>query len=157
MKKFLFVLMLAFISFSLVACAEIGVGGNAPEISAASWLNGNGIKLADCKDKYVVVEFWATWCPPCRKSIPHLKSMNAKYKDKNVIFVSLTDEDKATVTAFNEKSPTKMDWLVGTGSESGSDYRVRGIPHAFIVKDGKVIWQGHPMDGLEEKLAELTK
>ena len=97
MKKFLFVLMLAFISFSLVACAEIGVGGNAPEISAASWLNGNGIKLADCKDKYVVVEFWATWCPPCRKSIPHLKTMNAKYKDKNVIFVSLTDEDKATV------------------------------------------------------------
>lgn len=157
MKKFLFVLMLAFISFSLVACAEIGVGGNAPEISAASWLNGNGIKLADCKDKYVVVEFWATWCPPCRKSIPHLKSMNAKYKDKNVVFVSLTDEDKATVTAFNEKSPTKMDWLVGTGSESAGDYRVRGIPHAFIVKDGKVVWQGHPMAGLEEKLAELTK
>ena len=50
-----------------------------------------------------------------------------------------------------------MDWLVGTGSESANDYRVRGIPHAFIVKEGKVIWQGHPMDGLEEKLAELTK
>ena len=157
MKKFLFVLMLAFISFSLVACAEIGVGGNAPEISASAWLNGNGLKLADCKDKYVVVEFWATWCPPCRKSIPHLKSMNAKFKDKNVIFVSLTDEDKATVTAFNEKSPTKMDWLVGTGSESGNDYRVRGIPHAFIIKEGKVVWEGHPMGGLEEKLTELTK
>ena len=157
MKKFLFVLMLAFISFSLVACAEIGVGRDAPEISAAAWLNGNGLKLADCKDKIVVVEFWATWCSPCRKTIPHLKSMNAKYKDKNIIFVSLTDEDKNTVTSFNEKSPTKMDWLVGTGSNTGSEYGIRSIPHAFIVQNGKITWAGHPMDGLEEKLAELTK
>ena len=155
MKKFLFVLMLAFISFSLVACAEIGVGKDAPEISAASWLNGNGLKLADNKDKIVVVEFWATWCPPCRKSIPHLKTMNAKLKDKNVVFVSLTNEDKDTVPKFNAQAG--MDWLVGTGSNSASDYGVNGIPHAFIVKEGKVIWAGHPMAGLEEKLAELTK
>ncbi len=155
MKKFLFLLMLAFISFSLVACAEIGVGKVAPEISAEAWLNGDGIKLADCKDKIVVVEFWATWCPPCRKSIPHLKTMNAKLKDKNVVFVSLTNEDKDTVTKFNVKAG--MDWLVGIGSNSASDYGVNGIPHAFIVKEGKVIWQGHPMAGLEEKLAELTK
>ncbi len=155
MKKFLFLLMLAFISFSLIACAEIGVGKDAPEISAEAWLNGDGIKLADCKDKIVVVEFWATWCPPCRKSIPHLKTMNAKLKDKNVVFVSLTNEDKDTVTKFNVKAG--MDWLVGIGSNSASDYGVNGIPHAFIVKEGKVIWQGHPMAGLEEKLAELTK
>ena len=155
MKRFLFILLLAFVSFSIVACAEIGVGKDAPEISASSWINGEGLKLADVKDKYVVVEFWATWCPPCRKSIPHLKTMNAKFKDKNVIFVSLTNESKDKVTEFNKSY--NMDWLVGTGSDTASKYGVQGIPHAFIVKDSKVVWEGHPMDGLEEKLAELTK
>lgn len=155
MKKFLFILLLAFISFSLVACAEIGVGKAAPEISAQEWLNGDGIKLADVKDKIVVVEFWATWCPPCRASIPHLKEMNAKFKDKNVIFVSLTDEDKATVTEFNKSFG--MNWLVGVGSNTGSDYGIRSIPRAFIVKNGNIIWTDHPMRGLEQKLEELTK
>ncbi len=155
MKRLLFVILLAFVSFSIVACAEIGVGKNAPEISAKAWLNGDGLKLADVKDKYVVVEFWATWCPPCRMTIPHLKTMNANYKDKNVVFVSLTNEDYNTVTKFNESF--KMDWLVGTESNTANAYGVNGIPHAFIVKDGKIVWEGHPMNGLEQKLAELTK
>lgn len=154
MKKFFFILLLAFISLSIVACAD-SIGKDAPEISAKSWLNGTGLKLADNKDKIVVVEFWATWCPPCRASIPHLKQMNAKFKDKNVIFVSLTDEDENTVKNFNKTMG--MDWLVGIESMSGNDYEVRTIPHAFIVKDGKIAWKGHPMNGLEQKLEELTK
>lgn len=156
MKRCLLFVLLAFVvMFSLTACAEIGVGKEAPEISAQSWLNGDGIKLADNKDKIVVVEFWATWCPPCRASIPHLKKMNAELKDKNIVFVSLTDEDINTVTKFNAKAG--MDWLVGTGSNASRAYGVSGIPHAFIVQNGKIVWNGHPMGGLEEKLKELTK
>lgn len=147
-------LFLCFMSLYFVACAEVSVGANAPEISATNWLNGNGVKIADSKDKILVVEFWATWCQPCRESIKHLKKMNANYKSKNVVFVSLTNEDKATVERFNQKAG--MDWLVGTGSTSANDYGVRGIPHAFIVEDGKVTWAGHPMDGLDKKLEELT-
>ena len=155
MKKIFYVLLLAFISLSIVACAGVGVGSDAPEISAQSWLNGEGIKLADNKDKIVVVEFWATWCPPCRASIPHLKKMNETYKDKKVIFVSLTNEDKNTVTPFAKQAG--MDWLVGIGSDTGNDYGINSIPHAFIVQNGKIVWRGHPMNGLENKLAELTK
>ena len=154
MKKFFFVFLIAFISLSLVACAD-NIGKDAPEISAQSWLNGNGLKLADNKDKIVVVEFWATWCPPCRASIPHLKQMNAQFKDKNVVFVSLTNEDENTVKNFNKTMG--MDWLVGTGSNTADEYGVNGIPHAFIIKDGKIIWENHPMNGLDKKLAELTK
>ena len=154
MKRLFFIFLLAFISFSLVACAD-SIGKDAPEISAQAWLNGTGLKLAESKNKIVVVEFWATWCPPCRASILHLKKMNATYKDKNVVFVSLTDEDENTVKNFNKTMG--MDWLVGMGSPTGRVYGVRGIPHAFIVKDGKIAWEGHPMDGLEQKLAEMTK
>lgn len=156
MKKALIGILLVFVGFiCLTALAELAIGDNAPEISATNWLNGTGLKLADCKDKIVVVEFWATWCPPCRASIPHLKKMNAEMKDKNIVFVSLTNEDKATVDKFNEKAG--MDWLVGTGSKTSGAYGVRGIPHAFIIQNGKIIWEGHPMGGLEEKLKTLVK
>ena len=64
-------------------------GKAAPEISAAKWFNTESFSLANNSDKIVVVEFWATWCPPCRQSIPHLKELSENYKDKNVVFVSL--------------------------------------------------------------------
>ena len=152
-------LLFSFLSLYFVACAEVSVGKEAPEISAENWLYGNGLKLADSKDKIVVVEFWATWCPPCRESIKHLKKMNAEYKTKNVVFVSLTNEDKATVEKFNHKAKpeSKMDWLVGTGSNTANQYGVRGIPQAFIVQNGIITWSGHPMDGLDKRLAELTR
>ena len=157
MKKSLVAFMLIFASllFCFVAEAEMSAGSQAPEISAQNWINGKGIKLAENQDKTVVIEFWATWCPPCRKSIPHLKQLNNEYKNKNVIFVSLTNEDLASVEKFNQK--VGMDWLIGTGSNTASDYKVNGIPHAFIIQKGKVVWEGHPMFGLEEKLKEITK
>ena len=66
-----------------------------------------------------------------------------------------TDEEENKVTNFAKQAG--MDWLVGMGSNTANAYGVRGIPHAFIVKAGKIVWEGHPMSGLEEKLAELTK
>ncbi len=124
--------------------------GPAPEISADAWLNTEPLKIADLNDKLVVVEFWATWCPPCRKSIPHLKKMNDEYKDKGLVLISLTQEPKDKVEGFAKKA--EMDWAVGTGSSSGSDYGVMGIPHAFIVKEGKIVWHGHPMSGMDEEV-----
>jgi thiol-disulfide isomerase/thioredoxin len=125
-------------------------GGAAPEISADAWLNTEPIKIADLTGKLIVVEFWATWCPPCRASIPHLKKMNDEYKDKGLVLISLTQEPMDKVEGFAKKAG--MDWAVGTGSKSGSDYGVQGIPHAFIVKDGKIAWRGHPMSGLDEEV-----
>ncbi len=131
------------------------VGKAAPEIGADAWLNTTGVKLADSKGKIVIVEFWATWCPPCRNSIPHLAKLYEANKDKGVILVSLTDEDKETVEPFAKEQ--KMVWPVGLGSKTGGDYTVKGIPHAVIVgRDGKVAWEGHPMDGLDEQLAKAV-
>ncbi len=130
-------------------CSQ-GVNSPAPEVTATNWVNTNSFKLADNKDKIVIVEFWATWCPPCRKSIPHLKTLNETYKDKGVVIVSLTDEPVDTINEFNKKAG--MDWIIGAGSSSGRDYGVSGIPTAFIVVDGKIVWNGHPMGGLDEEL-----
>jgi len=123
-----------------------------PEINAVRWLNTemNPVTLAGLRGKVVVVEFWATWCPPCRASIPHLVELHNKYKDEGVVIIGLTDEDydRAKIGEFMQQM--NMTYIVGTGSTSGRDYGVRGIPHAVVIgKDGRQVWKGHPMGKLE--------
>jgi len=110
-------------------------------------------KLWGTGNTVFVLEFWATWCPPCRTSIPHLSKVQEKYKDKNVIFIGITNEDAKAVKPFVEQMGAKMDYRValdsaGTASANYmSAYGIRGIPHAFVIgKDGKVGYHGHPMD-----------
>ena len=132
------------------------VGKPAPEIQAAYWLNAPALSLQGLRGKIVVVEFWATWCPPCRASIPHLIEMNHKFAAQGVVFISLTNESKATVEPFAREM--KMDYAVGGGSKTSGAYGVRGIPHAFIVDpSGTVAWEGHPMAGLDRALEEQLK
>lgn len=121
------------------------VGKPAPEISAGSWINTAPVSLAGCRGKVVVVEFWATWCPPCRASIPHLSKMFKTYSQSGVQFVSLTNEERSAVEPFVKAQ--KMEYPIGVGSRSAEAYGVEGIPHAVVIdRDGKVSWEGHPMD-----------
>lgn len=149
-------LILSIFCFGIIVpgCTQ-GENAVAPEVTAGKWFNVDSFSLADNKDKIVVVEFWATWCPPCRKSIPHLKKMSEEYADKNVVIVSLSNEPSATIEKFMGKAD--MPWIIGAESKSGGDYGVSGIPSAFIVVDGKIVWNGHPMGGLEEELKKVVE
>jgi thiol-disulfide isomerase/thioredoxin len=142
---------------SSLAFSAVTIGKAAPEISAGSWFNNDGkqVSLADLKGKVTVVEFWATWCPPCRKSIPHLNKLHKKYKDKGVVIIGLSNEKSDKIKGFVKKQDMK--YIVGAGSKSGRAYGVRGIPTAFIIgKDGKLLWQGHPMNGLDKALEKTV-
>jgi len=154
----------------LVAAALIlGLAGSAAraqegkqpkEINAEGWLNSEAVSLEKLKGKVVVVEFWATWCPPCRASIPHLVELRSKLDKSKVEIIGLTDEPKSKVEGFAKEM--KMNYTVGYGSTSGEAYGVSGIPHAFIIgTDGKIAWDGHPMDKafapMVTKLAEGVK
>jgi thiol-disulfide isomerase/thioredoxin len=120
------------------------VGKAAPEISIQDWLNSPPLTLAALRGKIVVVEFWATWCLPCRKSIPHLIELHKKFSDQGVVILGLTDEPKAKVEPFAKEMG--MVYPVGCGSKSSDAYGVTGIPHAAIVDTaGNIVWDGHPM------------
>lgn len=138
------------------------LGDAAKPLKIAAWIKGKPVDLAAAKGKQiVVVEFWATWCPPCRASIPHLTELQKKFKD--VAFVGVSDEDVSTVKKFVAKMGDKMDYSVAvdddkkTGEAYMGAFGIDGIPHAFIVdKAGRIVWHGHPMGDLEKTLEEMA-
>lgn len=113
--------------------------------------------------KVFVVEFWATWCPPCRTSIPHLTDVAHRFEDEKVVVVGISTETVDIVKPFVEQMGDKMDYHVavdpeGKVSRGYSQAFDRGtIPHAFVVDTaGRVVWYGHPMDNLEQVLAQVV-
>jgi cytochrome c biogenesis protein CcmG/thiol:disulfide interchange protein DsbE len=116
--------------------------GNAPEF----------------KGKPMIVEFWATWCPPCRASIPHLNEVNKKFKEKGLVIIGVTDEDKGKVVEFQKTLPMDYNVAFDKGGKLGEKFGITGIPHAFIVgKDGKIVWEGHPMRLAEADIEKVLK
>lgn len=137
------------------------LGDPAAPISIAKWVKGEPVQLTDDKHIYVV-EFWATWCPPCRTSIPHLTELQKQFKDKNVTIIGVTDEKENVVAPFVKKMAGKMDYRVAIDDKDKTStgymgaYKIGGIPHAFIVQEKKVLWHGHPMDGLDQALKDIV-
>ncbi len=137
------------------------LGQPAPPLTGLEWVKGGPVKIE--KGSVYVVEFWATWCPPCRASIPHLTELHHEFKDKGVTIVGVSDEAPETVKPFVTEMGEKMDYTVaidrdGQVSKNYMEaFGVRGIPHAFIVgKDGNIVWHGHPMDKMDEVLTEVV-
>ena len=142
------------------AFAAAELGDPAAPLQIAEWVKGQPVDLAAVKGKkVVVVEFWATWCPPCRMTIPHLTELQKKFKDRDVIFVGVSTEKPAVVKPFVAQMAAQMDYTVAIDTEFKTSegymaaYGIEGIPHAFIVdKLGRVAWVGHPMDDLDATL-----
>jgi peroxiredoxin len=139
------------------------LGDPASELKVAKWIKGVPVTLAESKGKNIlVVEFWATWCRPCTRSIPHLTKLQKKFKDKGVVFVGVSPEDVKTAQTFVKEMGSKMDYRVAVDDRGATTkayleaFGVKGIPHAFVVdKEGRIAWHGHPMAGLEEVVAAI--
>jgi len=127
-------------------------GSKPPKFEAEAWLGNQ----PDTKDKFVLIDFWATWCGPCRASIPHLNSLQAKFKDKLVV-IGLTDEPLNTVKAM--KSP-QIEYAVATDTKARmlSAAQVQGIPHAILIDpSGIVRFEGMPHYLNDQSLGKLIE
>ena len=139
------------------------IGSQAPKLQIEHWIKGNPVDLAKADEKKIhVIEFWATWCGPCRDSIPHLTELQEKYKSKGVTVIGITDEPKATVERFVRRQDKKMDYTVAI--EKGDTmsqaymraYGQTGIPATFVVdQKDRIVWVGHPKDGLDDVIDRL--
>ena len=143
--------------------AATDLGSPAPPLSIAHWIKGKPVDLKAGRDTNIfVVEFWATWCAPCRTTIPSLSALQQKYQDQGVIVVGITDEEPAKVKPFVASMDTNMNYTVAVDDERKTTsaylhaFGVTTIPHAFIVdKNGKIVWHGNPLAGLDQPLEQI--
>lgn len=148
----------------------LSIGDPAPAIAVKKFVKGTPVTKFE-KGKLYVVEFWATWCGPCKVSIPHLTEMQKKFKDVTFIGVSVFESSQTDVEPFVTSMGGKMDYRVamdeipagknGQGGVMATTWmeaaQQPGIPTAFIVdKDSKLAWIGHPME-MEEPLTKVVE
>lgn len=103
-------------------------------------MEGKAVSLKDLKGKVVVLDMWATWCPPCRASLPHLDKLYAEVKDKGVnIYAVNLQEDKEDIAQFIKTTNLKTPVLLDTDGAVAQAYKASAIPQTVVIgKDGKV-------------------
>jgi thiol-disulfide isomerase/thioredoxin len=149
-------------SFIILPAFGARLGDAAPPVNLQEWIKGQPVDVNDGKNIYVV-EFWATWCGPCKVSIPKLTEGQKAFKDKGVVFIGVSAEDCAVVKPFVDRMGDQMGYTVGCDNDNKKTYTSymdgysqNGIPHAFIVQKGKVIWHGNPLgEPVDKALDEI--
>lgn len=112
----------------------------APEFVVEKWLTSE----PDRRNKYVLIEFWATWCGPCRRSIPVLNEIHRQFGDRLVV-VGISDEQEEAVRAFKEPA-IEYSVAVDTQARMKTALGVEGIPHVIVLeREGHVVWEGFPL------------
>ena len=109
-------------------------------------LNGKTWHLKDLHGRVVVVNFWATWCPPCRKEMPDLQSLYDSYKEKGLVILAVSDEDEGKVRPFIVDKKITYPIMLDPERKVNDLYRVEGIPKTFVYdRDGKLVAQSIDM------------
>ncbi len=134
------VLVLAIVAILLLsalpACTPTqaaGVGRPAPDFSLKD-LDGNTVRLRDLRGQVVFLNFWATWCPPCREEMPEIQKIHERYGDQGVTVIGIDlDETVAEVRDYTEAGGFTWTFVIDTTGSVARDYRVDVIPTSFFI------------------------
>ena len=111
-----------------------------PDLAGKTW------RLKELKGQVVLVNFWATWCPPCRKEMPDLDDLYRKLHKKGLVVLALSDEPREKVVPFARESRYGFPFLLDTDATAARRFRVEGIPKTFLFdRDGKLVAQAIDM------------
>ena len=144
MRKPILIVFLSFLGFTAQSqekqlWAKSFINERAPELVVEKWLSDE----PDTNGKFVLIDFWATWCGPCKKAIPDLNRFQKEFKE-NLVVIGISDETEAKVVL--QKNP-QIEYYnaIDTKKRLNNSYGVQGIPHCVIIDpDGIVVWEGWP-------------
>jgi peroxiredoxin len=121
-------------------------------------LHGKTWHLKDLRGSVVLVNFWATWCPPCRKEMPDLESLYLQLKDRGFVVLAISDEEAAKVSPFLAQRNITYPVLLDPGRKVNEQLEIEGIPKSFVYdRDGKLVAQSIDMRTRGQFLAMLAQ
>ena len=121
-------------------------------------LQGKTWHLRDLQGKVVLVNFWATWCPPCRKEMPDLQALYDTYKDQGLVVLAISDEEVGKVSPFIAERKIGYPVLLDPGRKVNELFQVEGIPKSFVYdRDGKLVAQSIDMRTRSQFLGMLAQ
>lgn len=121
---------------------HIAYGDKAPDFTLSD-ISGSPVSLSSLKGKVVLLEFWATWCPPCKEAIPELRTIHEKYKERGFVLLGVSvdkgADSRTAVSSYVKRHSITYPVLLDDNNTNGS-YSVTSIPTSFIIdKTGKVV------------------
>ena len=120
-------------------------------------LNGKSWTLKELKGKVVLLNFWATWCPPCRKEMPDLENLYERFGGQGLVILGIDDEDAATVKPFIAQHSVSYPVLLDPGRKVNTLFQVEGIPKTFVYgRDGKLVTESIDMRTQKQFLEMLA-
>ncbi|KAF0218609.1 MAG: alkyl hydroperoxide reductase/Thiol specific antioxidant/Mal [Geobacteraceae bacterium] len=143
MKRYIHVL-LVILMFAVCSCAKEQAppkeGGIAPDFKLKN-IAGEEVRLADLRGKVVFLNFWATWCPPCREEIPSMVRLNTAMAGKpfQMLAVSIDEGGKEAVESYFKQAGVTLPALLDPQQATGKRYGITGVPETFIVDKKGVI------------------
>jgi len=133
---------MAALILAVAGCATEGtsVGSIAPDFPVSSLKEpGKEVRLNDLRGKVVVLDFWATWCGPCRQAMPYIAALNRDYKDKGVVFMSITDEEREKVEPFVKRESISLPIYLDSLMIAKNRLQVSSLPTTVVIdKNGKI-------------------
>ena len=121
-------------------------------------LAGKEWSFKDLRGQVVLVNFWATWCPPCRKEIPDLVKLYDRFQSKGFVVLAISDEDAAKVAPFMNERKVPFPVLLDPGRKVNEMFVVEGIPKSFVYdREGQLVAQSIDMRTQKQFLEMLAK
>jgi thiol-disulfide isomerase/thioredoxin len=141
------------------AAVGINVGEIAPDFTLLD-LEGKEVRLGEFRGKVVFVNFWATWCPPCRAEMPDIESLYQEHKDKGLVVIGIDiSESEATVRQFVQRGGYSWTFVLDSDGAVAASYNIRAIPTSFFIDREGVIQAVNigamTKKGIEATLAEV--
>jgi peroxiredoxin len=146
----------------LLAKATQILVANDAEIEKADFtlkdLHGKKYTLSQLRGKIVLVNFWATWCPPCRMEMPDLDAIYTHFQSQGLVVLSISDEDAFKVSSFISRVSYHPPVLIDEGGKVGKQFHIDGIPKTFVFdRNGKLVAQSIDMRTQHQFLMMLAK